>query len=240
MKYLKFGSSKNFIVFLHGWGADKNSFLWLKNYFEEYSLLFVDFPGFGESAIPEKPYFVSDYVCRLNELLSQFEIENLILVGHSFGGRVAIKYAFYHQNEYNKFNLVLVDSAGIKPRRSLSYYIKVARFKRVKKLASKSKKYEVKLKEFGSADYKNVTGVMRQTFINVVNEDLASYAKHILCKTIIVWGSKDNDTKLYMAKTLKRLIKNSELYILNNAGHFSFLDNPQEFIIILDTFVKNL
>lgn len=239
MNYLKFGESKNFIVFLHGWGADLNSFLWLKEYFEDYSLLFVDFPGFGKSPEPSIPFTVLNFTTELKNLLNNFEINELILVGHSFGGRVAIKFSFLFQDNYKNFKLCLIDSAGIKPRRNLKYYIRVARFKMLKKKAMKNQKLHSKLDTFGSSDYKKLSLIMKQTFVRVVNEDLSSNAKFIKCKTIIVWGNKDKETKLYMAKKLSKLISNSKLYILKNAGHFSFLDNKQEFLIILDTFVRN-
>jgi pimeloyl-ACP methyl ester carboxylesterase len=73
-----------------------------------------------------------------------------------------------------------------------------------------------------------------------VNEDLSKFAKFIKCKTLIVWGERDFETKLYMARKLKRLIKNSKLIIIKGAGHFSFLEKKDEFAIILDTFLKNL
>ena len=82
--------------------------------------------------------------------------------------------------------------------------------------------------------------VMKETFKLVVNEDLSNDAKTIKVPTVIVWGEKDNETKLYMAKKLNRLIIGSSLKIIKDAGHFSFIDKPQEFLIILDTFLKNL
>lgn len=235
MKYLKFGNSKNFIVFLHGWGADKNSFLWIREYFEDYSLLFVDFPGFGESEQPEKPYGVFEYVSELKELLDKFLIENLILVGHSFGGRVAIKFAFLFQNNYLSFRLCLVDSAGIKPKRNLKYYYRLYRFKFYKKFFPNSEK----LNNFGSSDYKALSSNMKRTFIRVVNEDLSTYAKYITAKTIIIWGRNDRETKIYMAKKLHKLIKNSKLKIIEDAGHFSFLDQPYQFLITFQSFLNN-
>lgn len=241
MNYLKFGSSKNFIVFLHGWGADLNSFLWLKDYFaDDYSLLFVDFDGFGKSPEPKNSMCVSDYVKNLKQLLDEFEIEKLTFVAHSFGGRVAIKFLFLYQNDYEKTSLCLVDSAGILPRRNLIYNLKVARFKRLKKLAENKPELKIKLEKFGSNDYKILSPVMKQTFVKVVNEDLSKFAKFIDCKTIIVWGTKDKETKPYMARKLKRLIKNSEIVFLKGTGHFSFLEKKEEFVIILDTFLKNL
>ena len=102
MFYRRFGSSKKWLVFLHGWGADHNSFLWLKDYFEEsYSLLFIDFPGFGNSENLARKMSLNDYVSGLKKVLDQFEIENLTFVAHSFGGRVAIKFLFYYQKFYN-------------------------------------------------------------------------------------------------------------------------------------------
>lgn len=239
MKFLKFGNSKNYIVFLHGWGADKSSFLFTKNYFDDYTLIYVDFPGFGESTEPEKPWSVFDYTQELKTLLDGFDIEKLMLVGHSFGGRVAIKYSFLYQHDYNDFKLCLVDSAGLKPRRGLIYYWKIYKFKLLKKIANKFKFCEKTLSKFGSSDYKVLSFTMKETFKKVVNEDLSYDARYISKPTIIFWGSKDKDTKLYMAKRLNKLVIGSKLFIAHNAGHFSFLDKPQEFLIILDSFLRN-
>ena len=239
VKYLKFGDSKDFIVFLHGWGADKNSFLWTKNYFDDFSLVYVDFDGFGECPEPPFAYGVSDYALKLKELIDTFDAQTLTLVGHSFGGRVAIKFAFLYQNEYKNMQICLVDSAGLKPKRNLIKFLKIKKYKFLKRRALKNPKLLPKLKSMGSSDFKILSDKMKQTFVKVVNEDLASNAKFIKCRTCIIWGSKDTETKLYMAKKLNRLIKNSELHTIKGAGHYSFLDNPQEFLILLDTFVKN-
>lgn len=234
MEYLKFGDSKEFIVFLHGWGADKNSFLWLKDNFQDKSLIFLDFPGFGESPEPSKAYGVSDYVSELKNLLDNYEIESLILVGHSFGGRVAIKFSFLYQNDYKNFKICLVDSAGIKPRRGIKYYFHYYRYKFYKKFLPNSKK----ISNFGSPDYKKLSKIMKHTFIRVVNEDLTNNLKFITAKTLIIWGNKDTETKMYMAKKLNKLINNSRLEILADSGHFSFLDKPFDFALMLDRFVK--
>lgn len=241
MNYLKVGTSKKMIVFLHGWGADMNSFLWLKDlFFEEWSMLFVDFAGFGKTKEPDRPFFVRDYVFELKELIDKFDANEVVLLGHSFGGRVAIKFSFLFESCYKKLSLVLVDSAGILPRRSLAYYLKVKKYKRLKAKAAQNEKYKTKLEKFGSSDYKKLSPLMKQTFVNVVNEDLSFDAKFIKAKSIIFWGDKDTETKPYMARRLNCLIKNSKLYFLKDAGHFSFLEKKEEFVIILDTFLKNI
>ena len=241
MHYLKFGSSKKFVVFLHGWGADLNSFLWLKDFLvDDYSVLLLDFCGFGKTPEPEKPYSVSDYVFDLKKLLDKFEIEKIVFIAHSFGGRVAIKFLFYYQFCYNKVSLCLVDSAGILPRRTILYRLRVSRFKKLKRKAEKNSILNGKLSKFGSKDYKILSPVMKKTFVRVVNEDLSKFAKFLKCKTFIVWGENDTETKPYMARKLKRLIKGSKLIFIKNAGHFCFLEKKDEFVIILDTFLKNL
>ena len=239
MNYIKIGEGKEFIVFLHGWGADLNSFYWLKNLYLDKTLLFVDFPGFGKSCEPEYPYHLNDYVSKLKYLLDEFEIKSLYLIGHSFGGRVAIKFACFYENIYSYFKLCLIDSAGVLPRRGFFYHYKVWKYKRLKAKAKYSLKAKNKIVQMGSSDYKKLSNVMKQTFVNIVNEDLLCYAKFIKSETFIIWGKDDKDTKLYMAKKLNRAIKNSRLYILENAGHFSFLDNRLDFLILLDTFIKN-
>ena len=141
MHYLKFGTGKKYLVFLHGWGAELNSFLWLKSFFEDdYSLLFIDFAGFGKSEKLTMPYFVSDYVFDLKKLLDKFDIDELVFIGHSFGGRVAIKFAFLFEKNYNKFSLILVDSAGVLPKHGLCYYFKIWRYKVLKQKVLLNKK----------------------------------------------------------------------------------------------------
>lgn len=239
MKYIKIGNSNEFIVFLHGWGADKNSFLWVSSYIKNKSMIFVDFNGFGESPEPEYPYTVFDYAFNLKKILDNYKIYSLIIVGHSFGGRVAVKFSSLYQFCYENYKLCLVDAAGLIPRRGLFYYYKVYKYKLLKKIAKISKKSENLLSKYGSKDYKQLSTMMKQTFNLIVNEDLSKDAALINVSTFIVWGVLDKETKLYMAKKYNKLIVNSKLFLINDAGHFSFLDKPQEFLIILDTLIKN-
>lgn len=241
MHYLKFGTSKKFLVFLHGWGADMNSFLWLKDFFaDDHTLLFIDFAGFGKTAEPSVAWSVCDYANDLKSLLDSFEIDSIIFVAHSFGGRVALKFLSCYQDIFDVRGLCLVDSAGILPRRNILYWWKIYRFKRLKRRAVKKVELRSKLDEFGSSDYKKLSDTMKNTFVKVVNEDLSNAAKSVGCKTLIVWGKKDKETKLYMAKKLHKFIKQSKLVIFRDAGHFSFLEKKEDFVIVLDTFIKSL
>ena len=239
MKYLSFGDSKKVLVFLHGWGLSKEAFLWTKDYFDDYRKIYVDFAGFGESPEPDKVFCLSDYLTELKSLLDGFEIDKLVLVGHSFGGRVAVKFAYLYQNEYRDFKLCLVDSAGIRPRLSIAKRYKIWKYKRLNRKVDLSDDDRQKLKTMGSSDYQKLSDIMKGTFIKIVNEDLLPILKFVECDVCLIWGQKDKETKLWMARKMLRAFKNSELYIFKNCGHFAYADKPREFLIILDTFIKN-
>lgn len=229
-------NSKNYIFFLHGFGGDKNSFKLVENHIAgDCNMVFISFPGFGKSPPPQKPYSVFDYTLELKELINSIAGPNKInIVCHSFGARVAIKLCAIYPNIINK--LVIVDGAGLRPKRGLKYKINILRYKRMKKLVNSGKKDEKVLEKFGSSDYKSLPNIMKATFVKVVNEDLKRYLKKIKCETLIIWGKKDKETPLYMAKKFNRFIENSGLYIINNAGHFSYLDNFPLFINAINLF----
>lgn len=229
LNYVQKGKGKH-LLFLHGWGGSINSFKNLINEFsKDFTVTCVDFYGFGKSPDPPYPYGVSDYVEGIIALLNELNINKTHIIAHSFGGRVAIKLAALYPELVDR--LILVDSAGIKPRRSIKYYYRVFRYKLAKKLKRDTQKY-------GSKDYKALNDVMRATFVKVVNENLLMFSKHIKVKTLIVWGEKDKETPLYMAKKLEKNIKNSRLVVLKGAGHFSYVDKYAQFLLIADRFLE--
>lgn len=237
MFYETFGRKRNpVIVFLHGWGGSLVSWLGTAKAIASlgfYSVV-VDFAGFGKSAEPSEPYCVEDYADEVALLVKSLGLGEIFLVGHSFGGRVAIMLSALRKIEIKK--LVLVDSAGVLPRRGLLYKAKVKRYKRLKKKASVGKCNPEKLKKYGSSDYLKLSPVMKQTFIKVVNQDLLPYAKRIEVETLIVWGKKDKDTPIYMAKKLNKAINNSSLIVLPS-GHYCYIDNFKVFIDELYAFL---
>jgi pimeloyl-ACP methyl ester carboxylesterase len=139
----------------------------------------------------------------------------------------------------------LLDSAGIKPGRSLEYYIKVYSFKAARKtlplFVGKSKADEIiegYRKTAGSTDYNNASGIMRQILVKSVNEDLKSVMPNIKAPTLLVWGENDTATPVGDAKIMEQLIPNAGLVVLKNAGHFAFVEKLQEFLIILNNFLQ--
>jgi pimeloyl-ACP methyl ester carboxylesterase len=177
----------------------------------------------------------------LEDFVQQLDIQKPILLGHSFGGRISILYA--SRNEVDK--IVLVDAAGVKPKRSLKYYYKVYTFKVFKRLAytflSKGKADKLVDKwrgKAGSSDYSQASSKMRAIMSRVVNQDLCEFMPKIKAPTLLIWGENDKATPLSDAKTMERLIPDAGLVSFPGAGHYSFLDNPYQSCAVLRSFIN--
>lgn len=225
-----------FVLLLHGWGGNLNSFRGLEEYLvaKNYSVINLDFPGFGNSDLPKESFNLDDYVKIVQQMLITIGVDKVMIVAHSFGGRVAIKLAST-SNLVSK--LVLVDSAGVKPKFSLVKQCKVNHFKFLRWL-KKHRIIKRELDNYGSEDYKALPQQMKPVFVRIVNEDLTPLLKDVNCPTLLIWGDKDKSTPLYMAKTMKKTIKDCGLVVFKNSGHFSYLDHHDEFLIIVDEFLK--
>ena len=112
------------VVLLHGWGSEATSFQpvfeWLAQSHKVYAL---DLPGFGKSQLPHIPWNTSDYAQFIIAFLDKFDIPKAHFIGHSFGGRISIIVSAEYPEKVDK--LILVDSAGIRPRRTAKYYLRV-------------------------------------------------------------------------------------------------------------------
>ena len=170
----------------------------------------------------EKPYSLDDYVDELIDFLTQNGIEKPCVVAHSFGARVAIKALARESNLFSK--LVLVGAAGLKPKRTIKKTLKKLAFNFLKLFLPRSR-----LKAFYSQDYLALDATMQESFKLIVNEHLDSYLDCINIPTLIVFGDKDKQTPLYMAKRFFKHIKGSKLLVFKGAGHFCFIDCPNKF-----------
>ena len=232
MEFDVVGDGKINVIFLHGWGAGKNSFLWLKDYLTNAKLHFASLDGF-DGTPPPKDVTIADYAKRLRQYIDGNHLQSVFLVGHSFGGRIAIEYcAYYHVD-----GLILVDSAGIKPKFSFKKSWAVLKYKMTKRLIKIGLIKKQALGKFGSSDYKNASDEMKKVFLSAVNYDQTKLLSKIRVSTLIVWGNEDKETPMYMAKKLNKKIKNSELVVLDG-GHFSFLNEPYRFYKVIDYFIK--
>lgn len=222
VSYEIYGEGNELFVFLHGWGASSKLMMPLANLVGKgKACLLIDFPPFGESAEPKFPWNLNDYVDLTAKIIK--EVSTLIgkdcfvsaIFAHSFGGRVAIK--GLSSNKFQSNFLVLLSSAGIKPKFSLKTKAKVVKYKFLKRIGSP------KASKMGSADYKILSPTMKQTFKKVIKEDLTPLCPKIQAKTLIIFGKNDAETPPYMAKKLCKLIPSSRIFLIEEAGHFAFL-----------------
>lgn len=228
----------NPIILLHGWGTNKDTFSSLSNLLKNnYEVHLIDLIGFGKSEEPFKPFSLSDYVYFLNDYIRRNNLNKPIILGHSFGGRIAIKYASMFKN-IDK--LILVDSAGIKKKKTLKNKIKILRYKLKKKwykLTKNSVKYKHLINNSGSYDYRHSSTIMKATLSKIVNEDLKKDLKDIYVETLIIWGKDDKETPYNDALIMNKLLRNSGLVTLENTGHFPYLESKYEFNKIILTFL---
>ncbi len=231
------------MILMHGWGCNHTTLASIERIAAEFHTVYnVDFPGFGESPEPSSVWGVEEYTRLIEDFVKALGLSNLILLGHSFGGRVGL--LFSSRNEVSK--LILVDAAGIKPKRPLSYYIKVYSFKLMKlanNLIYGKEKAQARIEaaraKRGSADYNNASPRMRSILSKVVNEDLCHVMPSIKAPTLLIWGENDTATPIRDARKMERLIPDAGLVSFGGCGHYSFLDNPSQFAAVLRSFLSN-
>lgn len=242
LAYNVVGSGRPMII-MHGWGCDSSSLKLFERVGSEHHQVFnLDMPGFGNSEEPPTAWGIEEYTQMLEEFVQEMGLENPVVLGHSFGGRVAILFA--SRNPVRR--LVLVDAAGVKPRRSLAYYIKVWSYKFAKALYPSlvgreraAKIIEEMRSRRGSYDYNNCSPLMRQVMVKAVNTDLRHVMPRIKAPTLLIWGENDTATPMRDARIMKRLIPDSGLVSFPGAGHFSFIDNPYQSAAELRRFIEN-
>lgn len=233
------------VVLMHGWGCTHETVKSIENIcLEKHKVYNVDFPGFGKSTEPAnlpEVWGVEEYTQVIEKLIEKEGIESPILIGHSFGGRVAILFA--SRNDVNK--IVLVDAAGVKPRRPLKYYFKIYSFKTSKWLLNTflgkkraARRIERMRNRRGSSDYANSSAAMKAILSKVVNEDLCSVMPLIKAPTLLIWGKNDTATPLSDAQKMEKLIPDAGLVAFDDCGHYSFLDNPRGFAAVLKSFIN--
>ncbi len=198
------------ILFLHGWGSNREIMkMAFKNNFKDWKHLYLDMSGFGESSEPHRPLITKDYEIIISNFLNEINIVPEIIIGHSFGGKVATL--------LNPKHLVLLSSAGILEPKPIKIKVKIAIFKLFKFF-----KLENLRNIFVATDGKNLSENMYGTFKNVVNEDFSEIFKNrnINYKTTIFWGIEDRATSLSSGKKISELIKNSEFHPMTGDHYF--------------------
>lgn len=227
LNYISYGKGKN-IIFLHGWGGSTDSFKGLADALSsEYRVTLVDFYGFGKTPHPDKALTLDDYVEGVADVMRKENMAEAVLVGHSFGGRVAVRFTRKYPGHCLK--LVLIDAAGLRPRFSFKKTFRVLAHKFRKACGLEGLK--------GSEDYAALSGAMKGTFLNVIRDHTDKDLRYISSGALVLWGKRDRDTPPYMAKRFRKRIKGSISIIFPGAGHYSYLDAFYETLFAIKAYI---
>ncbi|MBQ4444199.1 MAG: alpha/beta hydrolase [Clostridia bacterium] len=190
-----------------------------------FCLTAVDFYGFGESPAPSVPVDLQYFADGVDEVMRRYNMEDVVVVAHSFGARVAVRLA---TQSTRIAGLVLVGAAGMKPRRTARYYLRIAR----------AKWYALwgLPRPQGSADYEATSGAERRTFVNIIHTYQEKEVREIRVPVLLVWGTADRETPPYMLRRYERLLRNSRTVLFEGRGHFCFAEEPQRFDAIVKEF----
>lgn len=243
--YREWGSGDTAIVILHGWGVDSSQYEKLGPLLAKQGFYIVapDLPGWGSTDEPPKPWDVSDYVDWVREFAKEMNLKQFVLFGHSFGGRVAIKYSIKHSKDLQA--LILCSAAGIKPRLTpqkiiLKIIAKLGGFMLsapgIRTLSAPCRKVLYRLA--GSKDYLTAEGIMKKVLIRVIKEDLTKLLRKITLPTLLLWGSKDGATPIKNGRKMNKLIPDSQLKIAKGERHNLPKHIPEKLAVEITNFLK--
>jgi pimeloyl-ACP methyl ester carboxylesterase len=232
------------VLLLHGWGSSYDVYNGIINTLKNrYKVVALNFPGCGKSDTMENPWNLDDYCNLVLKFMDKLEIKNPIMFGHSHGGRVTLNMAACGMVCPPK--IVLLDSAGLIPKKSFRQKWRAKSFKAIKTVLTlpviknfSGSLLEKARKHYGSADYNAAPLVLRQTLVSLVNTDLRDIISNITCPTLLIWGENDTATPLSDAKIIESKIKDSGLCVIKGTGHYSFCERPFEAHAIINSFLN--
>ena len=231
INYIQYGKGSD-ILLLHGWGQIIEMMKILGDHFENnHRITILDFPGFGKSDEPKTPWSVEDYSLLVGKLVKKLKIKNPIIIGHSFGGRVAIKYS--SMNEVNK--LVLFGAPCIREQKELPLKVKI--LKSLKKLPGLNELGEYMKRYIGSDDYRNSPPALKQSMVKLLNDDMRDLLPNIKVPTLLLWGENDTATPIEDAELMEKTIPDAGLVRVPGCSHYVFLEQPVYINNIIKTFL---
>ena len=215
------------LVWLHGWGQDHSSLVRLASLFKTSATnILFDLPGFGKTGMLPKGAGTEHYGRALVFELEKTTPRKRILIGHSFGCRVALRVARANPGLLN--GLVLIAAAGLPRKKSVGAKI-IGLFIRVLGKAAHFSDaiFRTNLKQkfrnrFGSRDYK-AAGELRETFVATVTENLSAIAREIDTPALLIYGAEDTETPVEIGQRFEALLPRGKMKILSGFGHLNIL-----------------
>ena len=221
------------MILLHGWGCSTDYFAKLQRHLaKKFQVYAIDLPGFGMSDAPIDVWGSFEYAQLIAQFMQAKHIVNPILLGHSFGGKISINLVGHGLIKAKK--IILIGSNGVLLPKSLQLKAKIILFKLMKKLLGN---LIVNKNKFGSSDYRNANPHMRMILVKTVNEDKSELLANITIPVLLIWGENDTSVPLQAGKIMHKMLKNSQLKVFSNCGHFPFVDKYEPVIAEIDRFL---
>lgn len=245
----KIAGSGPAVLILHGWGGSSDSWLAVSEILIKngYKIICPDLPGFGKSSNPPTGWETANYIDFILDFTKAVNLERFFLLGHSFGGGLAAKFAVLFPEKI--MALILCDAAVIRTKKRLNLRQKIAYFLTKggyllfsipffeKTIYPQARKIVYKIA--GTHDYYLAKGTMKETFKKVSEEDLSNFASKIKVPALIIWGEGDKTLPLEDGITLEKIIPNSKVEIIKGADHSPHRRKPEELSKIILEFLKS-
>ena len=233
INYIRYGNpNSQTVVLLHGCGQNIEMMKPVGDRLTDNDVIIIDLPGHGQSEEPKEIWYLNDFVQMIHELLQSLNIDNPILIGHSFGGKISLLYASTYQTK----KLILFGSPFKVKKNPNS--LKVRTLKKLKTLPGLNKLAETMKKHMGSTDYRNASPMMRDIMVKHVNTDITENVKKIKCPTIIIWGTNDAAVPIEDAYELENLIKDAAVIPYEGCTHYAYLERLNQTVSIIQNFIK--
>ncbi len=254
INYKQIGKGNISVILLHGWGLNSDKYSVLAEYLSQianskWQMVIPDLPGFGKSDNPPEAWGVDEYADLVKKFSDTLNLGKIILIGHSFGGQVAIKFVAKHPERLAA--LVLTGAAGIRHSSSVKQKIFYCLAKTgkiifslplINKLEGSAQKLLYKAAR--EKDYYESRGIMKEVFKKVLKEDLTYCFEKIAAPTLLIWGRNDRSTPLKDGQIMHSKIQSAggrtKLEIVGEANHSLPYQFPEKFAKIIVEFVKNI
>lgn len=232
------------LVILPGWEGSKTSW---KNFINlaqnDFEVYCFDLPCFGEEPCPNQVWGIAEYAEFVRQKIKELHLHKPILLGHSFGGQIAVYLAATSPQSLSR--LILCGASAIRPKRSLKRSIfnltaKVGKIffslPLIKSLTAPAQKFLYRLAD--SPDYGKTSGIKREIFKKIIRQDLTKKLKSIKTPTLIVWGTLDSYLPLKTGKKIAELINGSKLEVIAGGKHGLHLQMPERLYGIIKNFLN--
>lgn len=224
VNYLVLGEGKPLLI-LHGWGSNSANWKKVGDFLAEKGLKVIvpDLPGFGKTSPPSEVWNLDDYADFIKEFIKSLDLKDFYLLGHSFGGCLAVKYSL----RFPVKKLFLVNAACFRKSsfRKKTLYVLAKMFKLISFPLLRKAFYKYIVRR---SDYPYTQGIMKQIYLKAIKEDIFPSLDLVKAPTVVIWGAKDKITPVVHAHLIKSKIKDSKIEIISGVGHEPNLKTPDQ------------